>query len=222
MVKHVYQSTKGYRIPIFCLLLWLVVAMLTEAQFDRVIGKIIDTLFYLKSYDFIKILLIYLAYFCANQVAYLFLNVIWMHLRNTYLLSIRVRCFEHLLNLKSEQLQKMKSGEFNKIVKEDVDSYLEYIYRVVFYIFGNLIFLLYALFYIFKTNIYLGCLTIAIMPFIFLGNKNIKDSIKNENASLHGERAKANAWITERINGISELIMLRANNIISKEYQGSK
>lgn len=219
MVKHVYQSTKGYRITISLLLCGLIVAMLTEAQFDRIIGKIIDTLFYFKSFEFIKVLIVYFIYFAVNQIAYLVMNMIWMRLRNTYLLSIRKRCFNHLLDLRVERIQQMKSGEFNKIVQEDVECYLEYIYRVVFYVIGNFVFLLYALFYILKTNLGMGALTIALLPFIYWGNKKIKDSIKTENSSLQEERASANIWITEKIYGIREIILLRANTIIGDEYR---
>lgn len=218
LIKHIYHSTKGFRIIILLLLVGLAAAMLTEAQFDRVIGNIVDALFYSKNYEFVGVLAIYFGYFCANQIAYLCLNMVWMYLRNSYLLSLRNRCFEHLLNLKSEYLQSMKSGEFNKLIQEDIDCYLEFIYRVVFYIMGNIIFLLYALFYILRTNLYLGLLTIALLPFIFMGNKKIKDSIKNENANLQNERASANIWVTEKAYGIRELIMLRANGVISQKY----
>ena len=163
-MRLVYETTKGYRLRLGALLLTVLLGTVTGALFPHAIGRIVDEIFYERRMkEFLLTFLAYAGLYLLNQCAHGALNYLWAHLEVTYVVSIRRRCFRHLLRLKAEVRTHIRSGDVMKRIRDDTEMYLEFIHRSLFYVLANGVQLAISIAYLVHADLVLGLTALVMM-----------------------------------------------------------
>jgi len=219
-MKFIYGTTKGYRGRFFLLFLTIQLGTLTSALFPFFIGKIVDQIFYQRQMKgFLVYFFLYAGMYFLNQCSHGALNYLWAHLKASYVVDIRKRCFRHLMRLKASVWTKMRSGDVMKRILDDTECFLEFIHRSLFYILANFLQLLFSVGYILFTNLYLGLATLLLTPVLAWSIRYFGAKLKESHQKIQTRKGLLAAWVLEMMAGISQWKLLNAQEKVEQDYR---
>ena len=218
--KHIFDTTKGCRFLFGALFFSVIFGTVTGALFPYAIGKIVDQIFYERQVKgFLLSFLSYAGLYFLNQCSHGVLNYLWAHLEVTYVVSIRKRCFQHLLKLKAGVWTQLKSGDVMKRIQDDTECYLEFIHRSLFYVLANLVQLFLSIGYLIGTDILLGLAAVFMMPIMAYGVHYFTVRLKERYRKIQTEKGLVDAWILEMMTGIVQWKILNADRKVKRDYR---
>ncbi|MCM1412687.1 MAG: ABC transporter ATP-binding protein/permease [Lachnospiraceae bacterium] len=219
-MKHIFDTTKGYRFLFVALFFSVISATVTGSLFPFCIGKIVDQIFYERQVKgFLVSFLVYAGLYFLNQCAHGALNYLWAHLEITYVVSIRKRCFQHLLKLKAGIWTQIRSGDVMKRIQDDTECYLEFIHRSLFYVPANVVQLVLAIGYLIYTDVLLGLAAVAMMLVMAYSVRYFTARLKERHRKLRAEKGLVGAWILEMMTGIAQWKLLNADQKVKRDYR---
>lgn len=218
-MKHIFDTTKGYRLLFAGLLCSVLFATVTEALFPYAIGKIVEQIFYERQMKgFLLCFSFYAGLYFFNQCSHGALNYVWAHLEVTYVVSIRKRCFQHLLKLKADIWSNIKSGDVMKRIQDDTECYLEFIHRSLFYVLANAVHLSLSIGYLFYTDVLLGLVATPMMLVMAASVRHFTARLKRKYQKIQTEKGLVDAWILEMMTGITQWKILNADQKVKRDY----
>lgn len=219
-MNDIYRTTKGYRLQFAALFGSILFGTVTGALFPYCIGKIVDQIFYLRQMKgFLLSFFLYAGLYFLNQCGHGALNYLWAHLKITYVVDIRRRCFAHLLRLKADALTHIQSGDVMRRIQEDTECFLEFIHRSLFYVLANFLQLAIAIGYMLYTNFLLGLTSIVLTPVMAYSIRYFTGKMKEKQQRIQTRKGLADAWIQEMMIGLRELKLLNAQPRVEREYR---
>ena len=218
--KRIFDPTKGYRLLLVALFGSVLSATVTGALFPYAIGKIVDQIFYERQMKgFLFCFFTYAGLYFLNQCSHGLLNYLWAHLEVTYVVSIRKRCFRHLLKLKAGIWTAIKSGDVMRRIQEDAEMYLEFIHRSLFYVLANVVQLALAIGYLLRTDILLGSVAALMMFAMAYSVLYFTARLKERYQKIRTEKALVDAWVLEMMTGIALWKILNAYGMVGRDYR---
>lgn len=219
-MKFIYGTTEGYRGRFFLLLLSVLFGTVSGAMFPYVTGKIVDEIFYKRQMrGFLLYFFLYAGLYFLNQCGHGVLNYLWAHLKASYVVDIRKRCFEHLLRLKAAVWTSIRSGDVMKRIMDDTECFLEFIHRSLFYVLANLLQLAISIGYLLYTDWLLGLVAIVLTPVMAWSIRHFAARLKERHRNIQKEKGLVDAWILEMMTGISQWKLLNAQNKVKGDYE---
>ncbi len=219
-MKFVYQTTKGYRGQFFILFLTVIFSTVTGALFPYVIGKIVDQIFYVKLMrGFLLYFFLYAGLYFLNQCLHGGLNYVWAHLEASYVVSIRKKCFAHLMKLKASVWTSIKSGDVMNRIMDDTECFLEFIHRSLFYVSANFVQLAISIGYLLYTNVVLGIVAIVMTPVMAWSIRYFAAKLKERHQKIHNQKGLVDAWILEMMTGLYQWKILNAHGKVARDYE---
>ncbi len=219
-MNDIYRTTKGYRLRFAALFGSVIFGTVTSALFPYCIGKIVDQIFYLRRMKgFLLSFFLYAGLYFLNQCGHGVLNYLWAHLKITYVVDIRRRCFAHLLRLKADVMTHIKSGDIMRRIQEDTECFLEFIHRSLFYVLANFLQLAISIGYLLYTNLFLGLTSIVLTPVMAYSIRYFRGKMKEKQQRIQSRKGLADAWIQEMMIGLTELKLLNAQPRLEREYR---
>ena len=219
-MKFIYNTTKGYRGRLFLLLLSVLFGTVSGAMFPYVTGKIVDEIFYKQQMrGFLLYFFLYAGLYFLNQCGHGVLNYLWAHLKASYVVDIRKRCFKHLLQLKAAVWTNIKSGDVMKRIMDDTECFLEFIHRSLFYVTANFLQLAISIGYLLYTNWLLGLVAIVLTPVMAWSIRHFAAKLQVRQKNIRKKKGLAEAWILEMMTGISQWKLLNAHNKVKSDYE---
>lgn len=190
-------------------------------MFPYITGKIVDEIFYKQQMrGFLLYFILYAGLYFLNQCGHGALNYLWAHLKASYVVDIRKRCFKHLLQLKAAVWTEIKSGDVMKRIMDDTECFLEFIHRSLFYVLANFLQLAVSIGYLLHTNWLLGLAAIVLTPVMAWSIRHFTAKLKERHRSIQGQKGLVDAWILEMMTGISQWKLLNAQNKVRSDYEG--
>lgn len=218
--KQIFESTKGYRLLLGALFFSVIFGTVTGALFPYAIGKIVDQIFYERQIKgFLISFLIYAGLYFLNQCSHGALNYLWAHLEVTYVVSIRKRCFQHLLKLKAGIWTQIKSGDVMKRIQDDTECYLEFIHRSLFYVLANVVQLFLVIGYLICTDVLLGLVAVVMMLIMAYSVRYFTVRLKERYRKIRAGKGLVDAWILEMMTGIAQWKILNADQKVKRDYR---
>lgn len=218
--KHIFDTTKGYRLLLGALFFTVIFGTVTGALFPYAIGKIVDQIFYERQIKgFLISFLIYAGLYFLNQCSHGALNYLWAHLEVTYVVSIRKRCFQHLLKLKAGIWTQIKSGDVMKRIQDDTECYLEFIHRSLFYVLANVVQLFLIIGYLICTDVLLGFVAVVMMLIMAYSVRYFTVRLKERYRKIRARKGLVDAWILEMMTGIAQWKILNADQKVKRDYR---
>lgn len=218
--KHIFDTTKGYRLLLGALFFTVIFGTVTGALFPYAIGKIVDQIFYERQLKgFLISFLIYAGLYFLNQCSHGALNYLWAHLEVTYVVSIRKRCFQHLLKLKAGIWTQIKSGDVMKRIQDDAECYLEFIHRSLFYVLANVVQLFLVIGYLICTDVLLGFVAVVMMLIMAYSVRWFTVRLKERYRKIRAGKGLVDAWILEMMTGIAQWKILNADQKVKRDYR---
>lgn len=218
--KRIFDTTKGYRLLLVALFGSVLSATVTGALFPYAIGKIVDQIFYERQMKgFLFCFFTYAGLYFLNQCSHGLLNYLWAHLEVTYVVSIRKRCFRHLLKLKAGIWTAIKSGDVMRRIQEDAEMYLEFIHRSLFYVLANVVQLALAIGYLLRTDILLGSVAALMMFAMAYSVRYFTARLKERYQKIRTEKGLVDAWVLEMMIGIAQWKILNAYGKVGRDYR---
>lgn len=219
-MKFIYSTTKGYRGHFFLLLLSVLFSTVSGAMFPYVTGKIVDEIFYKQQMrGFLLYFFLYAGLYFLNQCGHGVLNYLWAHLKASYVVAIRKRCFKHLLQLKASVWTNIKSGDVMKRIMDDTECFLEFIHRSLFYVTANFLQLTVSIGYLLYTNWLLGLVAIILTPVMAWSIRYFTAKLQVRQRNVRRQKGLAEAWVLEMMTGISQWKLLNAHNKVKSDYE---
>ena len=219
-MKHVFDTTKGFRLLFGALFLTVILGTVTGTFFPIAIGKIVDQIFYERQMKgFLMSFLAYAGLYLLNQCSHGALNYLWAHLEVTYVVNIRKRCFRHLLKLKAGIWTHIRSGDVMKRIQDDTEMYLEFIHRSLFYVLGNAVQLILAIGYLLYADLLLGLTAVVMMLIMAYSVRYFTARLKKMYQKIRTEKGLVDAWILEMMTGIAEWKLLNADRKVKRDYR---
>ena len=219
-MKYIFQTTKHYRFQFFLLFLTIIFSTVTGALFPYAIGKIVDQIFYVQQMKgFLLYFFLYAGLYFVNQCLHGGLNYVWAHLKITYVVDIRKQCFKHLMKLKAGIWTNIKSGDVMKRILDDTECFLEFIHRSVFYVFADILQLLFFIGYMMFTNVYLGLVAVIMTPLLAYSIRYFTAKLKVRYEKIENRKGLVDAWILEMMTGIVQWKLLNAQEKVKDDYQ---
>ena len=219
-MKHVFDTTKGYRLRLGALLFTVLLGTVTGALYPHAIGRIVDEIFYERRLkEFLLTFLVYAGLYFLNQCAHGALNYLWAHLEVTYVVSIRRRCFRHLLRLKAEVRTHIRSGDVMKRIRDDTEMYLEFIHRSLFYVLANGVQLAISIAYLLHADFVLGLTALVMMLLIAYSVRYFTARLNKRHQEIQTEKGLAEAWLLEMMTGIVQWKLLHADGKVKRDYR---
>ena len=219
-MKFIYSTTKGYRGRFFLLLLSVLFGTVSGAMFPYVTGKIVDEIFYKQQMrGFLLYFFLYAGLYFLNQCGHGVLNYLWAHLKASYVVDIRKRCFKHLLQLKAAVWTNIKSGDVMKRIMDDTECFLEFIHRSLFYVTANFLQLAISIGYLLYTNWLLGLVAIVLTPVMAWSIRHFAAKLQVRQKNVRKQKGFVEAWILEMMTGISQWKLLNAHNKVKSDYE---
>lgn len=219
-MKHIFETTKGYRLRLGALWLTVIAGTVTGALFPHAIGRIVDEIFYERRMkEFLLSFLLYAGLFLLNQCSHGALNYLWAHLEVTYVVSIRRRCFRHLLRLKAGIWTHIRSGDVMKRIQDDAEMYLEFIHRSLFYVLANAVQLAFSVGYLLHADALLGITAVVMMFMIAYSVRYFTAKLKKRHQRIQTEKGLVEAWILEMMTGIVQWKLLNAEGKVKRDYR---
>lgn len=216
----VYETTRGYRLRLTGLLGTVLVTAITASCYNRVIGLLVDAVLYRRDFMlFFSYFAVYAGLYLVNQAFHGGLNYLWAKLKITYLVNIRKKAFCHLMKIRAERWNDIKSGDILQRLDGDVECILELIHRSCFYTLENAIQMFAAFLYLTGKSLLLGAAALVIAPAVVWGNLYFTARLKAQNRRLADERGNLNAWQTEMLNGMEEVKLLGAGEYLYGEQE---
>ena len=204
LLKHVFATTKGYRLLFGALFCSVIFGTVTGAAFPYAIGKIVDQIFYEQQMKgFLFHFSVYAGLYFLNQCSHGALNYLWAHLEVTYVVNLRRHCFRHLLKLKAAIWTHLKSGDVMRRIQDDTEMYLEFIHRSLFYVLANAAQLLLSIGYLLYTDILLGAIAVAMMLIMAYSVRYFTARLRKRYQKIQAEKGLVDAWILEMMTGIA-------------------
>ncbi len=220
LLKHVFATTKGYRLLFGALFCSVIFGTVTGAAFPYAIGKIVDQIFYEQQMKgFLFHFSVYAGLYFLNQCSHGALNYLWAHLEVTYVVNLRRHCFRHLLKLKAAIWTHLKSGDVMRRIQDDTEMYLEFIHRSLFYVLANAAQLLLSIGYLLYTDILLGAIAVAMMLIMAYSVRYFTARLRKRYQKIQAEKGLVDAWILEMMTGIAHWKLLNANQKVKRDYQ---
>ncbi len=205
---------------LFILFCMVIGGTITGTLFPYAIGRIVDQIFYVQEIrGFLKWFFVYAGLYLLNQCMHGGLNYVWARLEVTYLVDIRKQCFAHLLRLKADRLTKIQSGDIMRRIMEDVECFLEFIHRSVFYVLANLAQLLISIGYLLYTDLAIGIISIVITPVMAYSIRYFAAKLKSRYQEIREHKGVVDAWILEMMVGITQWKLLNAAAKVREDYQ---
>ena len=218
-MKYIIKTVKGYRCQFVILFCMVISSTVTGALFPYTIGKIVDQIFYVQEIGgFLTWFFIYAGLYLLNQCLHGGLNYVWARLEVTYLVDIRKQCFAHLLRLKADRLTKIQSGDVMRRIMEDVECFLEFIHRSLFYVLANLVQLVISIGYLLCANLAIGIISIAITPVMAYFIRYFSAKLKSKYQEIREHKGVVDAWILEMMVGITQWKLLNAAAKVREDY----
>lgn len=219
-MKHIFDTTKGFRLLFGALFLTVILGTVTGTFFPIAIGKIVDQIFYERQMKgFLMSFLAYAGLYLLNQCSHGALNYLWAHLEVTYVVSIRKRCFRHLLKLKAGIWTHIRSGDVMKRIQDDTEMYLEFIHRSLFYVLGNAVQLILTIGYLIYADLLLGLTAVVMMLIMAYSVRYFTARLKKMYQKIRTEKGLVDAWILEMMTGIAEWKLLNADRKVKRDYR---
>ena len=216
----VYATTRGYRLRLIGLLGTVLITALTASCFNMVIGLLVDAVLYRRDFRlFFYYFAIYAGLYLVNQAFHGGLNYLWAKLKITYLVNIRRKAFRHLMKVRADQWNDIRSGDILQRLDGDVECILELIHRSCFYTLENGIQFIAAFTYLTSRSLLLGGAALVIAPAVVWGNLYFTVRLKERNRKLADERGKLNAWQMEMLSGMEEVKLLGAGEYICDQHE---
>lgn len=218
-MKYIIKTVKGYRCQFVILFCMVISSTVTGALFPYTIGKIVDQIFYVQEIGgFLAWFFIYAGLYLLNQCLHGGLNYVWARLEVTYLVDIRKQCFAHLLRLKADRLTKIQSGDIMRRIMEDVECFLEFIHRSLFYVLANLVQLVISIGYLLCANLAIGIISIAVTPVMAYFIRYFSAKLKSKYQEIREHKGVVDAWILEMMVGITQWKLLNAAAKVREDY----
>lgn len=218
-MKFIYQTTKGYKKQFFILFLTVIFSTVTGALFPYVIGEIVDQIFYVKQMrGFLLYFFLYAGLYFLNQCLHGGLNYVWAHLEASYVVSIRKKCFAHLMKLKASVWTGIKSGDVMKRIMDDTECFLEFIHRSLFYVSANFVQLAISIGYLLYTSVMLGIVAIVMTPVMAWSIRCFTAKLKERHQKIHDQKGLVDAWILEMMTGLYQWKTLNAHGKVARDY----
>lgn len=219
-MRFIYKTTEGYRGRFFLLLFSVLFGTVSGAMFPYVTGKIVDEIFYKQQMrGFLMYFFLYAGLYFLNQCGHGMLNYLWAHLKASYVVDIRKRCFRHLLRLKASVWTNMKSGDVMKRIMDDTECFLEFIHRSLFYVLANFLQLVISIGYLLHTNRLLGLVAVVLTPVMAWSIRHFAAKLKERQRNIRKQKGLAEAWILEMMTGISQWKLLNADDKVRNDYE---
>lgn len=219
-MKHIFDTTRGYRFAFAALFFTVISGTVTGALFPIAIGKIVDQIFYERQMKgFLLSFLLYAGLYFLNQCSHGALNYLWAHLEVTYVVSIRKRCFRHLLKLKAGIWTHIRSGDVMKRIQDDTEMYLEFIHRSLFYVLANAVQLFLGIGYLLHADLFLGLTAMVMMLVMAHSVRYFTAKLGKRYQEIQTEKGLVDAWILEMMAGIAEWKLLNADGKVKRDYR---
>ena len=219
-MRFIYKTTEGYRGRFFLLLFSVLFGTVSGAMFPYVTGKIVDEIFYKQQMrGFLMYFFLYAGLYFLNQCGHGMLNYLWAHLKASYVVDIRKRCFRHLLRLKASVWTNMKSGDVMKRIMDDTECFLEFIHRSLFYVLANFLQLVISIGYLLHINRLLGLVAVVLTPVMAWSIRHFAAKLKERQRNIRKQKGLAEAWILEMMTGISQWKLLNADDKVRNDYE---
>ena len=219
-MKFIYKTTEGYRGRFLLLMFSVLFGTVSGAMFPYVTGKIVDEIFYKQqTRGFLLYFFLYAGLYFLNQCGHGALNYLWAHLKASYVVDIRKRCFKHLMRLKAAVWTDIRSGDVMKRIMDDTECFLEFIHRSLFYVLANFLQLVISIGYLLYTNWLLGVVAIMLTPVMAWSVRHFAAKLKERQRNIRKQKGLAEAWILEMMTGISQWKLLNAHQKVKSEYE---
>lgn len=220
LCSFVFETTCGYRPRLLGLLGTVLITALTASCFNMIIGFLVDAILYRRDFRlFFFCFAIYAGLYLVNQAFHGGLNYLWAKLKITYLVNIRRKAFQHLMEIRATRWNDIRSGDILQRLDGDVECILELIHRSCFYTMENGIEFIVAFAYLTSRSLLLGGAALIIAPAVVWGNLYFTARLKERNRKLADERGKLSAWQMEMLNGMEEIKLLGAGDYICEEHE---
>lgn len=219
-MKYCFRMTKGYRLWLCGLFVVVLCATGTGALFPWAIGRLVDEIFYRRRMrGFLAAFCVYAGLYLLNQCLHGALNYFWVRLRVTWLIDIRKACFSHLQKLKAEALCGIRSGDVIRRMREDVECFLEFVHRSLFYVAAHILQLGISLGYLYVTAPSMALAALVFTPVMGYTVRHFTAKLTAEHQRIQNGKGLLEAWILEMMAGIFRWKLLGAADQVQRDYR---
>lgn len=216
VIKFVMMHKWGFLCEFICITFMTVVGL----TFPFLNGKIINVVFYDKDMPaFLNLCFIYAVIFFFNQIVVATTNnFMWSHLMTGFVFDIRRVIFQKILHMKGKELSGMYSGDMISRMNNDATDFMNLIFWSGLWGYSSILFVVFAVSFMFYYNVLLGIFTIVLVPVVFFTSKYFKKKSQLVNKKIQAERGKLSSYLFEIIKNMQEIKILNAGKNVRNFY----
>lgn len=219
IVRFLLPSLRRYKIKFILLLSCILFTIATSSFYPYLFGRLVDTLFYIGDRNKLyHIIFIYTWLFLSNQVGHLFLNKLWAELSIDYLFLIRENLFSKFLHTSYSFVSSIEKGDFISRLDNDVDQVIELIHNNLFYTLANILSLILSIIFICSINIYIGVVTIILVPTQGMIVSYFGKRLNKLNRQLLEENANVIQWLIMLTDRFKTIRYYNCLSLVQNEY----
>lgn len=181
-------------------------------------GKIINIAFYEKDMGaFLKLCLVYAGILVFNQFIVMTLNnLISSHLMTGFVFDIRRALFNKIIHKKGKDLSGMYSGDIISRMNNDTKDVMNLVFWSGLWGYSNLLHIVFAVYFMFYYNVFLGIFTVVLVPVVFYTSKYFKKKSQLINKEMAKEQGKLSSYLFEIVKNLQEVKILNARREVTK------
>lgn len=173
-------------------------------------GEIVNTVIYEKDFDhFFTLCFIYICILVVNQFIIATLNsLISTHLRTSFVFDIKRALFNKVLNMKAEKLSSIYVGDLVSRINNDTNDFMDLVFNGIIWGFSNFLHISFSVIFMFYYNIWLGVLTVVLVPVVYLVSNFYKKWSKNVSFKFEKKQGELSSLLFEIIIYLKEIKLL--------------
>lgn len=215
--QYIWKFFYKHKYKFLCELICIIIMTVVGSLYPFLNGKIVDAVFYEKNISiFLDLCLIYMGLFLVNQFVVATINsVMWTNLMTSFVFDIRREIFNKILRLKGKNLSKVNSGDIIRRMNNDAEEFMFFILNGILWGLAELLELAICMFFLFYYNIYLGIMTVIMIPIVFATSLYFKKKVQIVNEDIAKEKGRLSSFLFEFVRNSQEVKILKAvKNVI--------
>ncbi len=210
-IRFIGAAAEKYVAKLWLMLLIILVTTYIVATFPRILGKLVDILFYDGDRGaFLRIILVYIVLFAVNQCLHFALEMLRADLSAKFIYDIKRRMFRKVLSYRCDALTDMKSGDVVSRINHDADEIMSLFYSDIFYGISAVFDFGACMAMMLTANVLLALVAMLLAVVSFLAAKYFSGKMKPFQKEIGEASAENRAWLFEVLGGMRDIRLLGA------------
>ena len=203
-----------------CAFLIVTLMTLIDLIYPFLNGEIINIIFYDKDMaSFLHLCIIYASILVFNQFGVATLNnLIQSQLMTEFLFDIRRTFFRTILHKRGIDLSKMYSGDMISRMNNDTEEFVRLLFASGIWGYSNFLHISIAVYFMFYYNLFLGLITIALVPTVVFSSRYFKKKSESINKTILKEQGNVSSFLFEVMKNLQEIKILNSCKNVLRIY----